>query len=150
MWIVDSGASKHICFNANSFLSLKPITNSRVTLPNNVSILVSLCGDVRLSSQLILKDVLFIPQFKFNLISISALTNSSSLMVTFFPENFIIQDPSSPKMIGKGDKVQDLYVFKVANKADSFKATSPISINAVSVQTWHNKLGHLSPKRPVY
>ena len=61
VWIIDSGASKHICFDVNSFLSLKPITNSRVTLPNNVSIPVSFCGNVRLSSQLILKDVLFIP-----------------------------------------------------------------------------------------
>ena len=68
-------------------------------------------------------------------------------MITFFLERFIIQDPSNLKMIGKGDKVQDLYVFTIANKADSFKESLPISINAVLVQIWHNRLGHLSPKR---
>ena len=73
VWIVDLGVSRHIWFNANAFLFLKPITNSSFTLPNNVSIPVSLCGDVRLSSQLILKDVSFIPQFKYNPISINAL-----------------------------------------------------------------------------
>ena len=56
-------------------------------------------------------------------------------------------------MIGKGDKVQDLYVFQVTSshshsKATShFKSTSSISVNAVSAQTWHNRLGHLSSKR---
>ena len=49
VWIADSGSSRHICFNANAFLFLKPITNSRVTLANNVNIPVSLCRNVRLS-----------------------------------------------------------------------------------------------------
>ena len=38
-------------------------------------------------------------------------------------------------------------MFKVASKADSFKDNPPILVNAISVQTWCNRLGHLSPKR---
>ena len=46
LWIVDSGASKHICSNANLFSFLKPIWNSIVSLPNNTTIPVRLCGDI--------------------------------------------------------------------------------------------------------
>ena len=34
-WIVDTGATRHICCNANLFTSMRPIWNSMVTLPNN-------------------------------------------------------------------------------------------------------------------
>ena len=92
LWILDFGASTHICSNANFFVSLKPIQNSLVTLPNGVQIPMSLYGDVQLSADLVLKDVLFIPNFKFNLISVAALTTDSQFLVHLFPEHFLIQD----------------------------------------------------------
>ena len=89
-WIVDSGATRHICSNANAFLSLKIIHNSTIHLLNNTCILVHMCGDVKLGAKLILKDVLFLPQFRFNLIPISALTHDSLLIVNFFSEHVAI------------------------------------------------------------
>ena len=83
-WIVDTGATKHICYNTNLFVSMRPLWNSMVTLPNNQIIAVSFCGDIQLSPKLLLKDVLFVPQFHFNLISISALTTDCKLTVHFF------------------------------------------------------------------
>ena len=58
-WIMDSGASKHICCNAKLFISMKQIWNSMVTLPNNHKISVGLCGNIQISPNLILKDVFF-------------------------------------------------------------------------------------------
>ena len=147
VWIVDSGASRHICCNANAFISLKKISNSRVTLPNNVSIPVSLSGDVKLSSQLVLKYVLFVLQFNDNLISVSALTDNSPLMITFFPDHFMIQDLNTMKMIGKGDKVKELYLFTTAAETLCLKDNHSIPINIVSVQTWQSRIGHSSFKR---
>ena len=99
-WIVDSSATRHICCSATAFVSLRPIQNSTVNLPNHIQIPVSFCGDVTLSSILTLKDVLFVPQFKFNLISVSALSCGSQLIVSFLPDCFIIQELSTKKMIG--------------------------------------------------
>ncbi|KAL5540434.1 hypothetical protein UlMin_044950 [Ulmus minor] len=113
-WIVDSGATKHICSNAAAFICMRSIQNSTVTLPNHTRIPVSLSGDIRLSSILILKDVLFVPQFKFNLLSVSAFTNDSQLTVSFLPDHFIIQDLNNKKMIGKGEKFEGLYVLDAA------------------------------------
>ena len=84
IWIVDSGASKHICSHAHLFTPLTPISNYHVTLANHVTIPVQYSGDVVLSPYLTLKEVLFMPQFYFNLISVSTLTNDCNLMLDFF------------------------------------------------------------------
>ncbi|KAK0593195.1 hypothetical protein LWI29_032697 [Acer saccharum] len=112
-WIVDSGATRHICSQASVFVSLHPIPHTTVTLPNHSQILVHFAGDVKLHSDIVLKDVLFVPQFKFNLISVSALVIGTGLIVSFLPECFVIQDLSTKRMIGRGDRVQDLYVLDV-------------------------------------
>ena len=142
-WIVDSGATRHICSNAAAFSSLRSVRNSSVTLPNHIQIFVSLCGDISLNSMIILKYVLFIPQFKFNLLSVSALTNGSQLTIGFLRDSFIIQDIISRRMIGKGEKVEDLYVLDT----NTLNSVSTACVNNVSTHFWHNRLGHLSFKR---
>lgn len=47
-WIIVSGASKHVCSNANMFLSLNHISNSVMTLPNNIRN-QCLYGDIKIS-----------------------------------------------------------------------------------------------------
>ncbi|KAK0581916.1 hypothetical protein LWI29_019529 [Acer saccharum] len=109
-WIIDSGATSHICSTYSVFSSLKPITNSFVTLPNHTKIPVFFIGTVQISPSLLLTDVLFVPQFKFNLLSVSALTSSSQLSVSFFTDSCVVQDINSMRMIGKGKKLESLYV----------------------------------------
>ncbi|XP_061356866.1 uncharacterized protein LOC133301265 isoform X2 [Gastrolobium bilobum] len=43
-WIVDSGASQHICADARTFVSMRPTNGSRVTLPEKTTIHVYLIG----------------------------------------------------------------------------------------------------------
>ena len=104
-WIIDSGASQHICSNASMFTFLKPITNVTANFPNGTRIPISLSGDIELSSKLKLKNVLFVPSFSFNLPSVSALVSDSHLTVSFFTGHFVIQDQVHKEMIGKGDIV---------------------------------------------
>ncbi|KAA8536893.1 hypothetical protein F0562_029371 [Nyssa sinensis] len=56
-----------------------------------------------------------VPQFKFNLMSVSALTKGSQFTVNFFPNYFVIQEINSKKIIGKGDKLEDLVEKKKSN-----------------------------------
>lgn len=48
-WIMDYGAFKHTCSNANLFISFKHIRHSTVSLRKKDSISVCLCGDIKLS-----------------------------------------------------------------------------------------------------
>ncbi|KAL5563154.1 hypothetical protein UlMin_032901 [Ulmus minor] len=142
-WIVDSGATRHICSNASLFSALRPVQNYTVTLPNRTQISVAFSGDIKLCNKLTLKDVLYIPQFKFNLMSVSALTKELQFTINFFPDYFIIQEINSKKMIGKGDKLEDLYVLD----SSTLLPQSTAYVNSVSARLWHNRLGHLSFKK---
>lgn len=94
-WVVDSRASRHIYPNANAFISMRPIKNFVVTLPNHTHIAVQFCGDVRLSSKIILRDVLFLLEFKFNRMSMSSVITRAHLTVSFFYDHFVIQEIST-------------------------------------------------------
>lgn len=103
-----------------------------VMLPDHTQIVVNLC-DVKLNSHLILKDVLFVPAFKFNLFSVSSFIGSSQLTVIFYNDRFIIQDPHIKTTIGKGRRLQNLYVLDVVQPHAEFLT------NQVSFSTWHNR-----------
>ena len=137
-WIVDSGASRHICAYRTLFTDLQPIHNSTVTLPNHSTILVLFFGDITLKATLILKNVLYVLGFKFNLISIGTLTLNSHFVVSFSDVDFFIKDISSRKTIGKGRRCNDLYVFQAAQHPISFP------LNKASAQPLHDCLGHPS------
>lgn len=109
-WIVDSGATKHMCSIADAFENMRIIDGSNVPLPNHKQISVKLDSDVKLGPKLILRDVLFLPQFNFNILLVSALTAGSQLALNFFHDGFIIQEAKTKKMIGNGEYLQDLYV----------------------------------------
>ncbi|XP_073121108.1 uncharacterized protein [Henckelia pumila] len=115
------------------------VHNSRVTLPNHEHAEFKYCGDIKLGSILLL-DVLYIPEFKFNLLSVSSLIADTQSTVSFYHDSFIIQDNISKRMIGKGKKIDGLYILEVASSSSS------IPINHVDIQVWHNLLGHPSLK----
>ena len=122
-----------------------------VRLPNNEQIAMTLCGDIKLSSKLLLHNVLFVPQFKFNLNSVSALATDCKLTIHFFPNYFVIQDLTTKMMIGKGDKHDALYVLDTSTIFDQqFSGSTPIlsaQVNKVSAHVWHERHGHLSFQR---
>ena len=140
MWILDTGATRHICSYKSLFLRVKSLQNSSITLPNHSSIPVHFFGDVKINCDLLLRDVLLVLSFKINLISVSALTHDLSVKVSFTDNGFPIQDIAHQMMIGKGDRNGDLYVL-----------TSHIHqqndvINKVTTQVWHRCLVHFSCK----
>ncbi|XP_022856063.1 uncharacterized protein LOC111377235, partial [Olea europaea var. sylvestris] len=157
-WVMDSGATSHICFSKSAFYSMKLIENAYVTLPNHKRIPVSFVGIVKFSNNLMLEDVLYVPNFKFNLMSVSSLIKDSNIIVRFFANECDIQDTHNQKMIGKGRRSAGLYIIS-ATALDSFpthsrnlsidKVCVSVSsvVNKVNANTWHHRLGHLSFKK---
>lgn len=70
--IIDSGASIHICFQKHIFSDLKPIASS-IVLPNNSQIPLHYIGSVILFDFIVVHRVLFVPEFQYNLLSVSGL-----------------------------------------------------------------------------
>ncbi|OIT06939.1 hypothetical protein A4A49_61595, partial [Nicotiana attenuata] len=74
-WILDSGATNHMTFKRSLLTNTKTLVYPfLVTLPNGYKVKVTLIGDVVVSPKFTLRKVLFVPSFKYNLISVHSLT----------------------------------------------------------------------------
>ena len=101
---------------------------------------ISGVGTLRLNDDIPLKNVLFIPEFRLNLISISSLTDDIGSRVIFNQHACEIQDLIKGRMLGHGRRVANLYVMDVED--------TNVSVNAVvDISTWHNRLRHASLQR---
>lgn len=147
-WIIDSGATHHVCNDISLFDSSIAVQNVRVTLPTGITVPIDRVGSVILSKDVKLLNVLFVPTFRYNLLSVSAFTDTLSLSMVFTPDACIIQEPSRGKMIGKGSRKGQLYQLDfdsfVADKA--FVAASRIPTSNI-LSLWHSRLGHPSFSR---
>ena len=110
-------------------------------------------GSLPLNSIYYLHDVLYVPTFKVDLISVSHLTRGLSCSMTFFPYLCIFQDLATRRTIGLGKQHDRLY-FLVALATEKSLTNHSLSINqptcnlaVFSTDLWHSLLGHLSPSR---
>lgn len=74
IWILDSGASDHVCCTKEQFVEMRDINPIPIQLPNGMIIKAMNSGSVQLGPNILLKDVLYLTMFTFNLVSISRLT----------------------------------------------------------------------------
>lgn len=71
-WLLDIGATDHICPNLDEFSHFVAIHNneSHITIPDGRQLKVLHIGPVKLHDSMVLKDVSHVPEFHFKLISI--------------------------------------------------------------------------------
>ena len=154
-WLLDSGATDHVCFNLKLFHTYKRIKPILVHLPNRQTIQAHFSGTVIFSPDFYLTNVLFLPQFSCNLISISKLTATLSCKLTFSAHKCEIQDLISLKMIGVADELHGLYAIKISAPDRSALSSTPLPSTTSSTvchsythfsisELWHSRLGHPS------
>lgn len=116
-WIVDSGASDHIAGNKSLFDEITLLNKGiKVGLPDGSVKTIYHMGTVTLSDQIRLKKVLFMPDFKHNLLSLSKLLEGSNMNVIFHKNGCTFQDHSTRSVIGEGKKIGGLYKFQLPGK----------------------------------
>lgn len=150
VWILDSGATDHICSSICMFESFKPVSSVYVKLPNDHNASVTHIGTVRVTPNLILQDVFFIPTFTFNLISISKLTQHNLVTITFDKCMCLIQEKVTGKMIGSAERRKGLYYLRAntnhASNGNCFNVQSSTG-HATDGMLWHMRLGHMGIDR---
>ncbi|GAA0148852.1 hypothetical protein LIER_08181 [Lithospermum erythrorhizon] len=139
--IIDSGASSHITGDLSILSDSIDISACRVGLPDGHLYSAVKRGNVYLSSHFVLRDVLYVPQFTCNLISVTQLTNSMNCVVKITKNVCIIQDPISRNLIGLGERRNGLYYFCSAPEAWLLHVN-----RKVSPDLWHRRLGHPSDR----
>ncbi|OIT39815.1 hypothetical protein A4A49_63698, partial [Nicotiana attenuata] len=147
VWIVDSGATHHISSNLNLMSDVSRITDKRrekVTLTNGGCAKIEHIGSSFLSDFDKLENVLHVPDFKFNLMSVSKLTRDLSCAAIFLPELCVFQDLYNGRVKAIGKEDEGLYVLKGRGIR---QLAAHVGVNAIAEDTgnlWHMRLGHAS------
>ena len=110
LWIIDSGASNHITFNKSSLTNIQTMSYPMlVSLPNGYKVKVIEFGDVVITSGIVLHNVLYMPSFKYNLVSVHSLTLSMRSVVLFTSVSCLLQAPSVKRPQVLGSSREGLY-----------------------------------------
>ena len=140
-WIIDIGATSHICCLKELFNSFTTILNSHVLLPNSTKVKVEGIDSIKINEDIFLHNVLFIPTFRFNLLSLVTFINANLFQFTMELDSFILQDLKTLRRIGIAKQKQGLMVFEFPKHIFCSKYVN--ICNNVSYETWHKRLGHI-------
>jgi len=153
-WILDSGDIDHICSSLTHFTSYHQINPISVKLPNRNQVIANYSGSVFINQDHVLDNVLYIPNFTFNLLSVAKLIDNLSCVIIFYSNGCHIKDKNSLKVIGSAEMQDRLYILKVPSYQNlQIKAvksphiTNTVNFTASDLETlWHFQLGHVSNK----
>jgi hypothetical protein len=87
-WIIDSGASHHICASLHWFHSYSEITPMIIKLPNGDHVTTKYSGTIVFSPLFSITGVLYVPSFNVNLISVSLLCQDAHCLVKFTEDDW--------------------------------------------------------------
>ena len=100
-WVIDSGATNHMTGNSKLFTTFQShLSTSTVTLENGSTSCVLGSRTTHPTPLITLTSILSLPQFSFNLISVSKLTRTLKCSISFFPNHCLIQDLPMKQIIG--------------------------------------------------
>jgi hypothetical protein len=109
-WLIDSGASQHLCNTRAWFADLEPVTGIKVQLGDNRFISATGRGhinvDIPINGRLepaVFSDVLYVPDIAANLLSVSKMTQSG-LRLSFNKARCIIRSGTDGRELGRAVK----------------------------------------------
>ena len=117
----------------------------KVKHPNGTFAKINKVGNKKVTPNITLFDVLVVPEFDVNLLSVYRLVRDSKLSVRFDEDVCSIQDSVLKNNVGTGSEKGGLY-FLDTNVGESIRANCSTTCY-VSKSLWHSRLGH--PAEPV-
>lgn len=95
VWIIDTGATNHMVSDLRALSTVEEVKSNsprKVHLPNGDVVLVKHIGTCPISARSIIRKVLYVPQFRYNLLSVSKLTKDLQCCIAFYPDFCLFQD----------------------------------------------------------
>ncbi|GJY65019.1 putative RNA-directed DNA polymerase [Tanacetum coccineum] len=125
-WIIDSGANQHLTGSIVGMFNIVDIFELKISVghPNGTLAIISHVGNLKLSNNVILYDVLVVPGYFVSLLSVNKLIRDSKMFVGFDENKCYIQDLEKEKIMGTGSESDGLYLFDV-NKSNSIEFGHP-------------------------
>jgi len=129
---------------------MKRVAPINIKLPNGSIVSTNLIGTIVFTSDFYLTDVLYFPQFSFNLVSIPKLTRNIHCTFLFDDTRCLIQAKHSQKMIGAAELQDGLYFLKtplacIVHTPNLHCINNAKTMNLNKECTlWHMHFGHAS------
>lgn len=137
-WIIDSGATQHMCNDQSQFINLHNYHTS-ITTANNTQMMATGRGDVQINPKngcsFTLQNVLYVPQLASNLISVCCATRNPDIQLNFI--NSQCQIRFKDNIIATACLIDSLLVLETVS------AHAHLS-KSVDTITWHKRLGHIN------
>ena len=143
-WIIDTGCSHHVTGNLSCLTNIKEVPPFPIGLPDGKNIVAVKEGDAKLTNNITLTNVLFVPKLHCNLISVSQLSDDLNCCVITNSSQCTIQDLHTREVIGTGDRRDGLYFLREDTMVQVVSAV--LVNNSSSLELWHSRLGHPSEK----
>lgn len=135
--------------------------NNYITIPDGTKVLVKHKGTMKLNNEIVLHDVLHVPYFQFNLISVNKLCKDMKGTISFTDQACFIQGLSQTKPLKLGSLRRGLFYLDLNTiekngsqtccvaESGSTENTISHSVNSSNkklddVKLWHLRLGHMS------
>ena len=160
-WILDSGASRHLCTQKEKMKNWRtPTQRIEMKCANTQTVTLDSVGETTLlvknspqdrSMKLLLKNVVFAPTFACNIISVGKLVRVGAQVI--FGEKGAMVFTKEGKMVLTAVKMGQLFIVRTNENFSSlptmenifnFNEINPVeSAVTASCELWHNRLGHL-------
>ncbi|GKD17930.1 ribonuclease H-like domain-containing protein, partial [Tanacetum coccineum] len=144
-WIIDSGTNQHMTTSTKNMFNVVDISSLKLSVghPNGTMANIIAIGSLRLTKNVVLFDVLVIPEYIVNLLSVNKMIKDSKYFVGFDETKCYIQDLKLGNIVGTGSESGGLYMFDYDHNGKTFAGMSNYGIvSYVSKELWHCRLGH--------
>lgn len=93
-WLIDNGATDHICSDMNSFIHYKLMIgdNEYIVVLDGREIQIFNTGSVQITEDMVLHNVLHVPHFLFHLLYVQKLCKDMSCAMVFHADKCFLQD----------------------------------------------------------
>eukprot|EP00253_Pinus_taeda_P021000 PITA_21000 len=144
-WLLDSGASHHVCPHRNWFTSYENVNGSSMFMGNNMSCQTVGMGDIRIkmydNTVRTLTSVRHVPDLKKKLISLGVLDSDG---YKFTGQDGVLKVFKGALVVMKAKKVGNLYRLKGSTQIGEAAVAS--EEEEAGTRLWHQRLGHMSEK----
>lgn len=157
IWIIDSGVSDHMTSHLSNLINPKCLTEvQKINFPTGDTRILTHCGIVCLTPDLVLKKVLCVPHFKHNLLFMQRLSKDGNCEVQFFSTHCHIVDSTTKLIKAIGMAKNGLfYLDRAKSTSLPVQANSAVMNNTTGTSSnpsplshqlalWHHRFGHAS------